>query len=62
MRMTRRMFVGQAAAAVAAVKGFAAEAAAKVRVGACVLSLDEAKRGGGEGILIGEHQAADTLG
>ncbi|MCL1919549.1 MAG: sugar phosphate isomerase/epimerase [Kiritimatiellaeota bacterium] len=62
MRMTRRMFVGQAAAAMAAANGFAAEAAAKVKVGACVLSLDEARRGGVEGIQIGEFKAADTLG
>jgi len=54
------MFLGQAAATVAAVNGFAA--AASVKVGACMLSLDDAKRGGVEGIQIGEHAAADILG
>jgi sugar phosphate isomerase/epimerase len=55
------MFLGQAAAAAAVANGFAADTKAGVKVGACVLSLEEAKRGGVEGIQIGEHQAADVL-
>ena len=62
MRVTRRAFLGQAAATVAVVNGWAAEKAASVKVGACVLSLEEAKRGGVEGIQIGEHKEADVLG
>jgi len=70
MRMTRRMFLGQTAAAVAAAKGWAADevtfhhdrAAEVNRVGACVVSLEEAGRAGVEGIQIGEHKADDVLG
>jgi len=61
MRMTRRMFLGQAAATVAAVNGFAAEDAAKVKVGACVLGLENAQKGGVEGIQIGAGGATDVL-
>jgi len=56
------VFLGQAAATVAVVNGFAADAKADIKVGACVLSLEEAKRGSVEGIQIGEHKADDVLG
>ena len=61
MRMTRRMFLGQAAATVAAVNGFAAEAKADIKVGACVLGLENAKQGGVEGVQIGEWKVEDVL-
>jgi len=60
--MTRRTFLGQAAATVAAMNGWAAEKTARVKVGACVLGLENAKQGGVEGVQIGEHRAADILG
>jgi len=63
MRMTRRMFLGQAAAtaALATANGFAADAAAQIKVGACVVGIEDAKKAGVEGIQIGEHAEADVL-
>jgi sugar phosphate isomerase/epimerase len=61
--MTRRTFLGQAAVTVAAAGyGFAAEAKAEIKVGACVVGLENARRAGVEGVQIGEHTAADVLG
>ena len=60
MRITRRVFLGQAAATAAAVN-FAAEANADIKVGTCMLSLEEAKRGGVEGVQIRAHKDADEL-
>ena len=62
MTVTRRMFLGQTAAAVAAANGFSAGTAAGVKVGACVVGLEQAKSAGIEGVQIGEHTAADVLG
>ncbi|MCL2104541.1 MAG: sugar phosphate isomerase/epimerase [Kiritimatiellaeota bacterium] len=61
--MTRRTFLGQATAtaAIAAATGFAAEAKANIKVGACVVGLEEAKRAGVEGIQVGAFKAADVL-
>jgi len=55
------MFLGQAAATGAAVNGFAAEAQADIKVGACVLGLENAKQGGVEGVQIGEWKVEDVL-
>ena len=61
MRMTRRTFLGQATAALATATALAAEPPAKIKIGACVLGLEDAKRASVEGIQIGEFTAADTL-
>jgi sugar phosphate isomerase/epimerase len=60
MVITRRAFLGQAAAT-AAVAGLAADATAKIKVGACVVGLDNAGRAGVEGVQIGEHAEGDVL-
>jgi len=61
MRITRRTFLGQAAATAVAANMFAAEAKVQIKVGACMVGIEEAKRAGVEGIQIGEHSAADVL-
>ncbi|MBM4154751.1 MAG: sugar phosphate isomerase/epimerase [Lentisphaerae bacterium] len=64
MNLSRRTFLGRSAGAVTAAAmfpQFAAAAGAKIKVGACVVGLAQAKAAGLEGVEIRAGDAADVL-
>lgn len=64
MNLSRRSFLSQSAGALTAVTllpGFAGAAGAKIKVGACVVGLAQAKEAGLEGVEVRAGEAADIL-